>query len=243
MSRISDRYLNSVVYLYGSSSSAQQGKWEGGTGFLFGTPVPGSETQYTVYVITCRHVLRDQENCIRINTEGKSHKIITTKREDWLEHPTEDVAAYGLSPDPQFQAGFIRANGDVVNQDLLQRFDIGPGDDAFVIGRFISHAGVEQNTPTVRFGNIAMMPLEPIYNTGINCSNLSYLVDMRIKAGFSGSPVFVQYRNRFERGEGPSSGPWDAELLLGIAWGEYTASEQIEISPLHTQLPLQVPIP
>jgi hypothetical protein len=69
-------------------------------------------------------------------------------------------------------------------------FDIGPGDDVFVVGRFINREGKQKNIPSVRFGNIAQMPGEPLFlddGKELEC----FLIEGRSISGFSGSPVFI----------------------------------------------------
>jgi hypothetical protein len=40
----------------------------------------------------------------------------------------------------------------------LENLEIGPGEDIFMIGRFIDHDGAASNIPSARFGNISTMP-------------------------------------------------------------------------------------
>ena len=49
-----------------------------------------------------------------------------------------------------------------IEQSEIGTHNIGPGDDVFIVGRFVNHEGKQQNHPTVRFGAIAQMPGEPI---------------------------------------------------------------------------------
>jgi hypothetical protein len=65
-----------------------------------------------------------------------------------------------------------------------------PGDEVFMVGRFISYEGTQQNTPSARFGNISMMPIEPLSFEGEQAHE-AFLVEQRSLPGYSGSPVFV----------------------------------------------------
>jgi hypothetical protein len=80
--------------------------------------------------------------------------------------------------------------GGILFEDRVQSFGIGPGDDVFIIGRFINREGHQKNTPSVRFGNIAQMPGEPIIDDD-GIAQESYLVEARSIPGYSGAPVFV----------------------------------------------------
>lgn len=64
----------------------------------------------------------------------------------------------------------------------------GPGTEVFFVGRFLHHQGRERNHPTVRFGNIAQMPWEPV-RTGRGIRQEAFLVEARSESGYSGSPV------------------------------------------------------
>ena len=229
MSRINDRFLNCVLYLYPSKDAAMQGGPQGGTGFLYGIPVNKEANRYHVIVVTCRHLLTMKEVYLRINSSDGEYKIFKTISHDWTIDPTEDLAICALDLDETLRIGYVRQFHDTVTKDSHAGMDIGPGDDVFIIGKFSKHSGLQQNTPVVRFGNLAMMPFEPIYNESIGLETYCYLVDLRIQEGFSGSPVFVQYQFRFSKGKGNmlASGPWSGEHLLGISWGGFTTRESI----------------
>jgi hypothetical protein len=104
-----------------------------------------------------------------------------------------------------------------MTKEIIEAQKVGPGDDAFIVGRFINHEGKQRNMPTVRFGPVAQMPDEPIRVGGFDQE--SFLVEARSIGGFSGSPVFWQvlpfqggpYRGSTNLGLGP--------LLLGVEWG------------------------
>ena len=67
--------------------------------------------------------------------------------------------------------------------------NIGIGDEAIAIGRFINHDGNQRNQPSVRFGAIAQMPKDKIRtDTG---EQDAFLVEIKSISGYSGSPVFA----------------------------------------------------
>lgn len=66
----------------------------------------------------------------------------------------------------------------------------GPGTETFYVGRYVHHDGINRNLPTVRFGNIAAMPSEPIAIRGMP-PQVGYLMEARSLGGYSGSPVFA----------------------------------------------------
>jgi len=64
----------------------------------------------------------------------------------------------------------------------------------FMVGRFIGHGGKLRNMPTVRFGNISRMPLEPISHPESGIMQECFLVECHSISGYSGSPVLVQIK-------------------------------------------------
>jgi hypothetical protein len=237
VARIRDQFLNSVLYLYSSEEDARRGTKRGGTGFLYGIPNLSRSDSYWVFVVTCRHLIEKEFLYLRINTIDSGYKIFETKETDWFPDPTEDLAIYLLPFDSDLNVSYIIDGKDTVDQDLISRINIGPGDDVYIVGRFIQHDGIQQNTPVVRFGNLAMLPSEPVYNDEIKLETLCYLVDVRLREGFSGSPVFVQCFNRFSREGSESSGPWNVEKLLGICWGGFKTKQDVRIGNGDTTIP------
>jgi hypothetical protein len=95
---------------------------------------------------------------------------------------------------------------------------LGPGDEIFMIGRFISHDGRKKNHPSTRFGNLSMV-VAPIKHPD-GGEEESFAVDMRSISGYSGSPVFIYW----QFGGGHLSGinrTFDKSFLglLGVDWG------------------------
>ena len=110
-----------------------------------------------------------------------------------------------------------------IDKTRLIDYEVGVGDDCYMVGRFINHEGYQRNLPTVRFGAIAQMPGEPI-PTQWKVQEEAYLVEMRSISGFSGSPVIVRIPSRRAR-QVPieKSVPYDPDndwhMLLGIDCG------------------------
>ncbi len=154
----------------------------------------------------------------------------------WVHHPDgDDVAVCPIELVGDRDKFSIVLSRDFVDRDAAERGTLGVGTDVFMVGRFISHEGKQRNLPSVRFGNIAQMPWEPITN-GRGILQESFLVDMRSLSGYSGSPVFAntlltlkrhlirpQLQPSVQTGNIAEAGPW----LLGIDWGHIPIYERI----------------
>jgi hypothetical protein len=176
-----------------------------------------------LYFVTNKHVITGGSTTIRMKTKDGRNDILPTDERAWVFHPSgDDLAICQVFLDPrQYKFSYIDRTC-FIDKSIVQSMNIGPGDEAFVVGRFINHEGKQQNTPSVRFGCVAQMPGEPVrQDTGFEQE--SFLVESRSIGGYSGSPVFVFIPAASER-QGVedwiskillSHGPW----LLGVDWG------------------------
>jgi hypothetical protein len=109
-----------------------------------------------------------------------------------------------------------------LSKEMYSALGIGPGSDAFLVGRFVNSEGKQQNTPCLRFGNVALEPgNDPIEHPN-GYRQESFLVEVHSIGGFSGSPVFVilhphdwQLLDSSLKRLHHVNGPW----LLGVDWG------------------------
>jgi hypothetical protein len=198
MPRVNPVLENSAVFLFGNRSEPE------GTGFIVGRPWRSIPTRSHYYAITNWHVaVKLAATTIRINTtDGKSRPIHTDLNLWQFDGFGDDLAGYDITDD-LYEDGtgldvLTYIHEDVfVTPDLIARFNIGIGDDVFMIGLFVGHPGRNQNAPLARFGNISRLASDqsPVEQPD-NRMRPSHLVDTRSRGGFSGSPVFV-YRNPF----------------------------------------------
>ncbi len=257
MPRIPPRIEESVVYIYPDESSAMDGKRAGGSGFIVGAlseTVPG---RHWPFAVTNRHVIQGcgEHPAIRLNLDVKGTPVMgvsSTLSENWFVHASlDDVVVHPISlnsfmvasrgkpgwvvnPEPKdalasFRHNFI-AEETLLTKEMVDELDIAPGDDVFSIGRFFSHDGRQTNQPSVRFGNISMMPGEPIEQEGSGFKQESFVVECRSIAGFSGSPVWVyippfSYDRKEQRTS--SEGWWQGPWLLGVDWGHLRIPEDV----------------
>jgi hypothetical protein len=200
MPKIDHNIIDATFFLYESASDARAGTNARGTGFILKHLVWLNDSEaigFAIYGVTNQHVA-SQFSVIRIN-EGDKHRIIELGPEDWEFHPAgDDIAVVQIdSPVPlKSTRPAIDSRLFIPEKPELPAQGFGVGDDAFMVGLFVDHEGVARNNPLVRFGNISMMPKEDskiirATGDGRRLEQLSFVVDMHSRSGFSGSPVFV----------------------------------------------------
>lgn len=231
MPRIPDIFLDSVIYLYRTVDAARSGESAGGTGFLVGIQSEKHPNVVFLYAVTNNHVINYPDSSapvIRLNMRQGDTHIVELRPDDWVSHPDNvDLAAiqlYDVDPN-RLKFSFVDVDLSFVSKSMIDDYDIGPGNEVFTIVRFIGIDGKQRNEPTIRFGNISMMPSEPVvdfYGHQQEC----FLVETRSLRGSSGSPVFINYQpsvwvnydaehsRSLHRDYGV--GPW----LLGIAFSD-----------------------
>lgn len=232
MPYVDPRLRGCVVYLYPSSGAAQRGDPAGGTGFLVGIPSPTVPGQAYVYAITNEHVIRPPgvnlvNPVIRLTDVTGETKIIEARSKAWLPHPNgDDLAATCLPQGSDGDYSWLYSR-ELITQADINQYQLGPGDDCFMIGRLTTYDGKQRNEPVLRFGNIAMMP-QPILDISRGRQQESFLVEMRTLSGFSGSPVIVYYSTVGQRmnpdpqldgGLAYASLVINRAWLLGVDWG------------------------
>jgi len=235
MPRIDDSILECSAYFYPSVASANAREKLGGSGFFVSVKSKRIEDKDFLYLVTNSHVIREGDALvIRINTSDGSSGIWETKKQDWIHHPDgDDIAA--------IEARLFRAQlkcksvSDTIfiTKEITDDFDIGVGDEVFMVGRFINHEGRQKNQPAVRFGNISMMPYETVVHPTRHIDQESFLVEMRSISGFSGSPVFVTIDLSIPRPRSKTMrssirlGGEPPRWLLGVDWGHISDSHSI----------------
>lgn len=244
MPTIPEGILDSTFYLYESAADADAGTNAGGTGFLVGVKSEAFPKQWHYnYAITNRHVARDFP-VVRLNTKNGESEALPFGPEDWEPHPDGyDIAALAIPLDGNKHAVGVIGNESFATPDLVAKKQISAGDDVFMIGLFVDHAGEKRNTPTLRFGNISLMPTSLLHE----CSNKeleSFLIDLHSRTGYSGSPVFV-YRTPGTDLNSIRTGQINLGHLsfhcLGIHWGQFPElwkiigagpDKKVEVQPL-----------
>jgi hypothetical protein len=190
--RIPNEFLDVCIYLYPTLRDARNGVNLGASGFLVGVELENHADSFQIYAVTNKHVVKDRQRFIRLNrTDGKV-EILKAKKKDWILHPDgDDLAVFPIElPAENLHWKFIGTQY-FLTMDMMNAKGMGPGDDVFMVGRFMTHDGKQRNTPSVRFGNIAMMPFEKMRDEETGQEQEAFLVECRSIPGYSGSPVFL----------------------------------------------------
>lgn len=230
MPRIEDKILDCVIYLYPSEVDARNGERAGGSGFLVGIPSKVYKQAHYVYAVTNSHVIKEGNSpVIRMNTKEGQTDVLNLKPIDWIHHPDGDDVAVCPVAFPPDRFKFSHIGQDLfLTKDIIREEGIGPGDDVYLVGRFVSHEGKQRNIPSVRFGNIAMMPWEPIRHKTRGIMVESYLVEAHSIAGYSGSPVFIHIPPMSVRPDKDGIDSTYRRWLLGLDWGHFINRETVK---------------
>ena len=186
-----------------------------------------------VYAVTNAHVVHQGGTFIRLNTTGGDTDVIEVPGPDWTTHSEGDdlaVAPIGLNAE-QHRFMCIGLH-QFLTHDLVEEHGIGPGDETFLVGRFVNHDGRLKNVPSLRFGHISMMPVEPIENILTGLKQESFLVESRSIGGYSGSPVFVHIPPFSPRpGEPVITAQGKGQWLLGVDFCHLSNREPVREKP------------
>lgn len=215
-------YLGGVTNLQGDPANSTADMVFAGTGVW--VSVPGANGGSYTHLVTSKHVVDDMKDCdwgIRANTKSGEANIIPCNDAKWVFHDDEtvDIAVLPWSPPPSQidyklvpQATFAEPGMTLWHQktnECLER-PVEVGDEVAIVGLLKFVPGDKVNMPIARFGNLSLVPSEPIPWKG-KMVNV-YLVESRSIGGLSGSPVFVEIAP-----ETP-----DSEIfLLGIVRGHW----------------------
>jgi hypothetical protein len=194
MPKIPMEALDNVIYLYRDVESAVAGTEFGGTGFLVHLKSSKYPTQIAhTYAVTNWHVaVRGGASIIRLNRKDGGTRLIPAGPEEWVfdQKLGYDIAVLPVDIDEATdQIAFVDAEDGIITKQTVIDRQLGPGEDVFMVGRFVDHDGGPVNKPAVRFGNISVMPTPLMQPTGVLAD--SFCIDMHSRSGYSGSPVWV----------------------------------------------------
>jgi hypothetical protein len=235
VARIEDNFLDCVLYMYKSREDAISGRAKGGSGFLVGIKSAAHSDMSFVYAVSNRHVVQNGSLFIRLNTKEEVIDVLDTTIAQWRFTDNQDIAVCPLALSGNHKIRLV-LDATFITKEIVSAENIGPGDDIFLVGRFMNHEGKQCNTPTVRFGHVSMMPRDPVgHSTNFSGTQESFLGDVHAISGFSGSPVFVAGSAMRQMPVGKASVLQFRQpapvWLLGVEWG-YLNQDDPEWGPI-----------
>jgi hypothetical protein len=212
-----------------------------GTGFFVGVKDTEKPDSYKVYLVTAKHVLKDEKGeyfsviYIRLNKlDGTSDLIkIDLKGVKIMTHADNDVdiALFSCLPDQKIYDFKFLPDNLISTNDIIEKNGIAEGDEVFFTGLFTSYIGQKRNQPIVRFGKVALMPDEKIEwkekNKPVKLIDL-YLLECQSYGGNSGSPVFFQLNPLRKPGQISLGGP--VIFLAGLMTGSFLNGSEVQIT-------------
>src|SRR5439155_10139424 len=138
-------------YLYESDVDARNATQYGGTGFLVGVESSRFPRYFSLYAVTCKHVVKSSDEpypVIRINTKSGKSDVIGLSSDDWIAfddvYPNEqhDIAVHeiGITPlSSKYEASFMELGDAFISKEAVLKYNIGIGDDVYMLGRYIDH--------------------------------------------------------------------------------------------------------
>ena len=196
MPRLNPLLKNSVFFLFGLNPAT--GKVEGpvGSGVIVGLPRTDLEVNGPrhAYAVTARHVVESGGSMPRINVMNGDSRLLDFDPGEWTYHPAgDDIAAIDITDhirsDDQLMV--IPDNWLTVSGSI-DFYNIGLGEDGFMLGLFAHVPGDKKNIVSARFGNISLFGSDDLlieHEDG--GKHPSHLFDIKSRPGYSGSPVFI----------------------------------------------------
>lgn len=105
----------------------------------------GHEGWGSLYAVTNRHVLNEGGLVLRLNKTEGGTKVISTERDQWLDHPDLcDVSVLSLDlQGEQLEYSSIPTT-EFITQEIVEDYRICPGDETFLVGRLLTPSGQPQ---------------------------------------------------------------------------------------------------
>jgi hypothetical protein len=204
-----------------------------------------------LYLVTARHVVEGAREVgplhLRLNRRGgEDPQFVKLDPDVWYVAHDTDVAVAEIRPELAHACDlqYLRQS-QIATSDVIAAEQVGPGDEVFFSGLFTGFPGVKRAEPVIRFGNVSMMPNEPvpIKNADDSVSHVdAFLVEARSWGGQSGSPAFVFFPATRRLGSlhlpplGETSGgdvfiPDDVRpRLLGLVHGHFDIKTDVAFS-------------
>jgi hypothetical protein len=130
---------------------------------------------------------------LRVNVQGGGYELVRVKSE-WI-YPDNEAVDLAVLLDREMLPATLEYTSVPLEMfatdELIQREEIGIGDNLVIAGLFTQRYGTQRNLPIVRTGILASMPQERLQDEGTGLKYDAYLAEVRSLGGLSGSPVYV----------------------------------------------------
>lgn len=189
MPRIRKDLKDSIFYLYRRDPKTGEIIGPEGTGFLMSRDGHAQRC----YAVANWHVAVRGASIIRLNSNG-GVRFLEYDPSEWHFRPRrDDIAMIDITGElEEGDETFMLSEEMFVTRDIIAEFEIGLGEDLFMIGMFAENHGGDRNIPAARFGNLSMLAHpSALIRLENDASRPVHLADMRSRGGFSGSPVFI----------------------------------------------------
>lgn len=228
---VHEQFRKCVTFLYADSTDeAGVRKREPiGTALFVAVPIPSLHDAGVIYAVTARHVVEGAERnglplFLRMPKRDGTYEDQPAPAEAWERHPKTDVAAAAVRVSiPEDDLRVMSADALATNE-LLETQAVSEGDDVFFSGLFAPHYGVGRPQPIIRFGNISLMPREPVtvqIDPVTEAQVDAYLVEARSWGGQSGSPAFLYFAPDRHPGSITFTQGQPTFVVLGIVQGHW----------------------
>lgn len=199
-----------------------------GTVFIIGVPSPDNPASLRYTLVTAAHVLEGAQGDkatldLRVNASGRIVRLpfpIQIRDGDkprWVRHPKADVAAMFVTDPNKIDIDLLTPTY-LADDEFFAWARIHPGDELVALGFPLGADANDLGYPILRTGAIASYPLVPTR------TNETFLLDLEIRQGNSGGPVYLYQLNRMV--EKDTSKTLNMCRIMGLVSQERIFTEQ-----------------
>ena len=141
MPRIPPKVLNGVVYLYKTRADAEAGSNKGGTGFIVSLPSVTPDRTFLFFVTNWHVAVQQGFPVIRVDKFDGPPDVFEFDCSDWRYLPEYDIAVIPIRLEETHKFSVV-SKLDFLSKEMKEQERIGPGDDVFMVGRFLDHQGL-----------------------------------------------------------------------------------------------------
>ena len=241
MSASLEETKRAVVYLYSSDKNPSI-DLPSATGFFCQVPTKQASKANRNFLIVAKHSINKcSEIKIRYISKTLKEKVVSMKL---IKSGTAQNVYLPKSENVDLAAITVNEMGIVTlkeNQILdlegIKMFGINEGTSVICIGYSKNNPGFKKMYPALRFGRISSLNFEPWHKEGsTDYVEFSYLIDMHLTHGASGSPIIIEPQQSQSSLDGRRKLKFLPILILGIVKGSPDTLEQHEEPPTNVKV-------